>query len=397
MKKIFLSTISFLMIVFFTGASVNTATDIMPVFDSNINQATTQKEQNVHKEFKVNSGQLLYLDLRSGASINVEGWDKELVSIDVELKGRDWEDISLDFDNSSSGVTVTSEYEGRDRDRNAKVSFTIKAPKKFNIKFETMGGGVKLKNIEGEMNGTTMGGSLTLLNLKGNLSLKTMGGNIELTDSDVDGKVSTMGGTVDIINVTGNVDGKSMGGKVTVKNLKRRDGTTIGKEVNISTMGGSIDVDTAPNGADVHTMGGGITINSANKFVKAKTMGGDILIKTVDGSVTATTMGGDVEVTETGTGSDKDIELKSMSGDVTLVVPPGFSMNVEAKIVYDEDDRGDYKIYSDFNLSESTQTKSNGRRGHKSEILTGTGSFNGGQNTVTISTVVGNIYIKKGK
>ena len=46
-----------------------------------------------------------------------------------------------------------------------------------------------------------------------------------------------------------------------------------------------------------------------------------------------------------------------MSGDITLVVPADFSMDIEAKITYDEDDRGKYKIYSDYNLNESTIQK----------------------------------------
>ena len=351
----------------------------------------------VHKEFTVKSGQLLYLNFETGATINVEGWDKNIVSFDAELGGRNWEDINIDFDQTSTGINVTSEYEGSHHNKSSKVDITIKVPKKFDLNFETTGGGVTLNNLEGELKGTTMGGSLTLSKLKGNLSLKTMGGSITLTDSDVDGKVSTMGGKVNIENVTGNVDGSSMGGNVTINNLKRRDGTSTGNETNISTMGGAIDLNTAPYGADVHTMGGNITINSAEKFVKAKTMGGKILIKSVNGSVKATTMGGNIQVTETGTGDNKDIELKSMGGDITLVVPADFSMNVEAQITYDEDDRGEYKIYSDYNLNESTEQKERDNGWRKSETLTGTGSFNAGKNKVRISTIAGDIYIKKAK
>jgi len=379
MKKLFLLSASFLMIIFFSGSSFEGAWNITPGFITSVKQTPPQKDKKVHKEFTVKNSQLLDLDFRTGASINVEGWDKGVVSIDAELGGRDWEDINLDFNQSSSGVNVSSDYEGYNHNRNSKVDVTIKVPKKFDLKFETMGGGVTLKNLEGELKGTTMGGALNLSNLKGNLSLKTMGGK------------------VNIENVTGNVDGKSMGGNVTIKNLKRRDGSSTGKETHISTMGGAIDLNTAPYGADVHTMGGDITINSADKFVKAKTMGGKILIKAVNGRVTATTMGGDIDVTETGTGDNKDIELKSMSGDITLVVPSDFSMDIEAKITYNEDDRGDYKIYSDYNLNESTTQKERDNGWRKTEVLTGIGTFNGGKNKVRISTIVGDIYIKKAR
>jgi Toastrack DUF4097 len=397
MKKLLLLSTSFLMIIFFSGSSYETTWNYTPAFCQNLNAVAMQKDQKVHKEFKVKSGQLLDLDFKTGASINVEGWDKDVVSIDAALGGSDWEDINLNFNQSSSGVNVTSDYEGSHNNRSSNVEVKIKVPKKFDLKFETMGGAVTLNNIEGEMKGTTMGGAFNLTHLKGNLSLKTMGGPITLTDSDVDGKVSTMGGKVNIENVTGNVDGSSMGGNVTIKNLKRRDGSSTGKETHISTMGGAIELNSAPYGADVHTMGGDITINSADKFVKAKTMGGEIIIKSVNGSVKATTMGGNIEVTETGTGDNKDIELKSMSGDITLIVPADFSMDVEASIKYNEDESGEYKINSDFNLNKSTSQKERNNGWKKTEVLTGTGIFNGGKNKVRISTVVGDIYIKKAK
>lgn len=397
MKKIILLTTSFLMIIFFSGSSFEATWNIAPAFSSYTELGYPQKDKKLHKEFSVKSGQLLDLDFKTGASINIKGWDKEIVSIDAELGGSDWEDVNLNFNQSSSGVAVTSDYEGSHNNRSSKVEVTIKVPKKFDLKFETMGGAVTLNNIDGEMKGTTMGGALNLSNLKGNLSLKTMGGPINLTDSDVDGKVSTMGGKVNIENVIGNVDGSSMGGNVTVKNLQRRDGTSIGKETHISTMGGAIELNSAPFGADVHTMGGDITINSADKFVKAKTMGGKILIKSVNGSVKATTMGGNIGVIETGTGDNKDIELKSMSGDITLVVPAHFSMDVEARITYNQDESGKYKIHSDFSLNESTAQKERNNGWRKTEVLTGTGVFNSGKNKVRISTVAGDIYIKKAK
>jgi hypothetical protein len=397
MKKIILLSTSFLMIIFFSGSSIEATWNIAPAFSSYTARANPQKDKRVHKEFSVKSGQLLDLDLRTGATINIKGWDKDIVSIDAELGGNDWEDVNLNFNQSSSGVAATSDYEGSRNNRSSKIEVTIKVPKKFDLKFETMGGAVTLNNIEGEMKGTTMGGPLNLSYLKGNLTLKTMGGPITLTDSDVDGKVSTMGGKVSIENVVGNVDGSSMGGNVTIKNLKRRDGTSIGKETHISTMGGAIELNNAPFGADVQTMGGDITINSADKFVKAKTMGGNILIKSVNGSVKATTMGGNIGITETGTGDNKDIELKSMSGDITLVVPADFSMDINSQITYNQDESGKYKIHSDFSLNESTAQKEKNNGWRKTEVLTGTGIFNGGNNKVKISTIAGDIYIKKAK
>ena len=139
-------------------------------------------------------------------------------------------------------------------------------------------------------------------------------------------------------DVTGDVKGSSMGGEVRFQRVYRRDGSVAspgGVEdvpgltdgtVQISTMGGAIDVDEAPEGVAVHTMGGDIVIAEARRFAKVTTMGGDIHIEAVDGWVAATTMGGDVEVRVDGAGGD--VDLRSNSGNITLVVPSGFSMNL---------------------------------------------------------------------
>ena len=107
MKKLFLFSASFLMIIIFSGSSFEGVWNTSPAFIPCTGQVILQKDKRVHKEFTVKSGELLDLDFRTGASINVEGWDNNIVSIDAELGGRDWEDINLDFNQSSSGVNVT--------------------------------------------------------------------------------------------------------------------------------------------------------------------------------------------------------------------------------------------------------------------------------------------------
>ena len=89
-----------------------------------------------------------------------------------------------------------------------------------------------------------------------------MGGDITVAESTMDGSLKTMGGVVRIQNVVGDVKGSSMGGNVSYKNVRRRDGQTASPEhlgkgkgdinpdtVQISTMGGDIEVKDAPEGA----------------------------------------------------------------------------------------------------------------------------------------------------
>ncbi|MEE8585072.1 MAG: DUF4097 family beta strand repeat-containing protein, partial [Acidobacteriota bacterium] len=267
------------------------------------------------------------------------------------------------------------------------------------------GGGLHLTDREGTFTGKTMGGSLTLENVSGEARLTTMGGEIRLTDSDLDGFLKTMGGKVTFRDVVGDVEGSSMGGNVRYQNVRRRSGEfasprgeavegTGADTVQISTMGGSIEVDEAPQGANLHTMGGSIHIANASRFVKAKTMGGDIEIEDSEGWIQATTMGGDIVVSVM-PGSRGDIELVSMSGDIELRVPADFSMDLDLQIAYTRNSSKSYRIVSDFNFRQEQSSSWDYGKGTPRKYIYGTGSLGGGQNRIRIETINGNIYLRK--
>lgn len=352
------------------------------------------------QKFEVSAGQTLEIDLETGGSIRITGADGNTLTVKSTTRGSDAREVDFRVEKTARGVSIDSEYEGSRRHWSGGVDLEITVPRRFDIEFETTGGGVTIHGVEGELEGSTMGGALDLKNLKGGVKMSTMGGNITLADSDVDGSLSTMGGRVVFRNVKGDVKGSSMGGDVVYDNVTRADGSSTGKAVEISTMGGDITVESAPAGANVSTMGGDIAIASAAGRVKAKTMGGDIEIASLDGGGVATTMGGDIEVRMVGdpASGDRSVELESMGGDITLVVPDGLSMSVEIEIAYTKNSSRNYKIVSDFPVTVSEtpewdyKSKGGGRK-----TITGVGSIAGGKNKIRISTVNGDVTLKKGK
>lgn len=348
------------------------------------------------KEFEVTPGGKLLIDLETGSSIIIEGWDKNIVKAVAEVRGRDAEETEFEFEKTSNGVEITSEYHGWDNNRSSRAELKVMVPNKYDLDFKTMGGDVEIYKLEGMLEGTTMGGSLTLKNLKGYLNLQTMGGEIELTDSEVDGQVKTMGGRVNVENVVGDVDASSMGGKVVHRNVKSSK-KNVGKELDINTMGGGIDVDEALHGATVKTMGGEINVNKVKQFLKAETMGGDIYVKEADGWVKAKTMGGDIELKLNcdPKAEDRDVELVSMHGDVTLYVPANLSMDIDIEIKYSEDDEDEVDIVSDFNVKEEVTEDRKKSHWNKTMTLHGSASLNGGKNKIEIKTVNGRVYLKK--
>lgn len=354
-------------------------------------------DKNYQKEFNVKPGGTLTIDLRTGGFISIEGWNKDVVGADVIVKGRDSDEIVVEFEQNGNNVEINSYYDGDDDSYHSNAKLVVKIPNIYNVELNTMGGDVKIYNVNGKMSGRTMGGGLDLKNLKGNLDLTTMGGEVTVKDCEVNGKVHTMGGDVIVENVTGDLNAKTMGGKVKQVNVKSGSGSNR-SEVNISTMGGPIEVDRALNGAKVKTMGGEITINYAEKFVDAETMGGDIEIKSVDGSIRAKTMGGDIEAKMVGDPSkgDRSVSLNSMSGDITLTVPAGLSMDIEIEIAFTKNYEGDVKIESDFKLNEEISKEWIKSKGSARKYLKGKASIGDGKHKIRINTINGNVYLKKG-
>ncbi len=394
MKKIKMFTVAAMLSLGFLGASYNA--DCSEFESGNI----IKSDRNIKKEFNVKPGGKVIFDLQNGGEIEVIGWNKNIVSVDAEIRGRDAEDINFEINQDGNEISISSYYDGDRNNSKSHEKVYVNVPEQFDVEFETMGGDVKIKKVNGEMEGKTMGGELDLSSLKGKVEMTTMGGNISITDSEVDGKVKTMGGEVLVENVTGDLDASSMGGNVIQRNVKGGK-NSVGKEVNISTMGGEIKVDSAPNGAKVKTMGGDITINSASKFVDAITYGGDIEIKQVDGKVKAKTLGGDVDVKFIGSGDDKDIEITSLGGDMNLSVPSGFSMDVFVEIAFTKESSWsfknfeDVKVDSDFKLNEKRSDKWDYSNGSPRKYYHAKGSFNGGKNKVIIKTINGTVTLKK--
>lgn len=354
--------------------------------------------ETIERVIDTQSRKQLNVNLQSGGSISIQGWDKEQVKVIVDVRKGYLEEGDIRIEKRSTGVDVdisplSSARNGGD------FQLKIHVPAKYNIDLETMGGDVEIEKVEGEFRGQTMGGSLKLADLKGEVRLTTMGGNITLKNAALAGELKTMGGDIYFEDVSGDVKGTTMGGSITLKNTKEIDSNTTG-EVRVSTMGGEITVDDAPQGADVHTMGGEIFIKRAKKYVKAKTMGGEIDIREIDGSVKASTMGGDVDVVMVGDPNlgDRRVDISSMGGEVTLTLPAGISADFDLHLIYTKDSKQNYQIQSDFDIKiEETGKEWEYQNGSARKEVVGRGAVNGGKHSIYVKTINGDITIKKGK
>ena len=360
-------------------------------------------EQIITEEYKVTGDQLLDIDIKVGGDIQVYGWEKDVISVEVKKRGRDYDLCEVDFSQHNNRFELIADVSGRGNIR-CSISVKIYVPLFSSVSFSTMGGDIILENLNGDFKGTTMGGDIVLKNLKGYSKIKTMGGDIEAYGCILSGSVLTMGGDIGLHDVQGDVEVKTMGGEteyfsdyISISGVVFMDSENT-NPLKISSMGGPITIDNAPNGIEAETMGGDIEVKSAGTYAILKTMGGDIDVKSLDGSIEAETMGGDVDVIMVGDllSGVRDVTLTSLGGDIILTVPEGLSMEVEIVINITKNSKKHYKIKSDFDID--IEEKDVNEAGNNIEKrLIGTASINGSKNKIRIETTNGNITIRKGK
>jgi hypothetical protein len=376
----------------------------------------------IEKQVPVTAGQRLVLELETGAAVAVHGAAVSAAVVVIDREGRDAADVEVTVEPTpSGGARIRTHFTGRGRSYSSSLRLDVRVPRRFGVELDSTGGSVHLDGLEGRFHGRTMGGELELTQLTGEVDLRTLGGDIRVASSKLNGKVSTHGGNVRFDDVEGDVEGSSLGGTVTYRNVRggrqpagatersgRRGsgGTTPAAAaaesahgaVVMSSLGGDLDVEHAPDGADLKTLGGNVRVRSAGRYVKAQTLGGDIVIDQVDGRVDATTMGGNITVNMVGgAAGDRRVHLDSKSGELRLAVPSDLAMAVDIHLYYTRDSRRSYRVHSDFPLKIEESGEWDTTHGSPRKLIRATGRQGAGTHRIELVTINGDIYLTRAK
>ncbi|HET9385344.1 MAG TPA: DUF4097 family beta strand repeat-containing protein [Gemmatimonadales bacterium] len=350
-------------------------------------------------EIRVSPGQALELRLDTRADVTITGSDDAWVRVQAIPGDQGASDGVVTTRPTSRGVQIVSKGAGETRFLTGNPArLTIVVPRRFDVHITSMVGNLRVENVEGQIDGETKGGNLTLTGLSGGLNLTTRGGDIHVSNSRLDGKVVTMGGSVTLEDVAGHVNSVSMGGSVVSRTARRNGGAAPGPpgELRITTTGGAIDVAEAMAGAIVTTTGGAIHIQQAAGYVRATTTGGEIRLDSVDGWIEATTPGGGVIATMVGDPDrgDRHVRLVSVGGDITLTVPESLGMRFDITLAYTRNSRQNYEIHSDFPL-QIRRTDWEYATGDRRRHIYGTGTAGNARHLVHIETVNGDVTVRK--
>jgi DUF4097 and DUF4098 domain-containing protein YvlB len=162
-------------------------------------------------------------------------------------------------------------------------------------------------------------------------------------------------------------------------------------------MAGNIDVDDAPSGASLTTMSGNINLKSVGHAATLKTYSGSIEIGAASGPVQATTMSGSIRIHLAPDDSDstREISLRSMSGNITVYLPENFGAEADITLSYTKDYPGVARIIDDTQLPQTTSDKWEGAIGTPRRFVYARGKIGDGKNRITISTVNGDIVLRR--
>ena len=230
----------------------------------------------INKEFSVANDGLLKIATDVGA-IDIETHAKETVLVEVDISGRNAEDMEITFDNSGADVTINGEFDYSGfTNRQVRATFKVTVPQSYNVDLDSSGGSIEIENLIGEVDAHTSGGSISLEDMQGDIDIKTSGGTLDL--ENIKGRINahTSGGSIKIeLPESPTADSKitTSGGSISAYL-----GKNVAVDLFAKTSGGRVSSDFPVTGDTSKRKIAG-TINGGGPDLVLKTSGGSVRIK----------------------------------------------------------------------------------------------------------------------
>lgn len=290
---------------------------------------------------------------------------------------------------------ITGEWPGR-WPRKFSGEVVLNVPREMeSVKIETQCGNIDVKDIVGNFDGQSGGGTVIVDTIGGTVTAETGGGdvrigraggahvvtgggNIELGDMGGPVTLETGGGNVHLISATGAVKAETGGGNISAQKCS--------SSLHAETGGGNIEIGDVGGEVDMSSGGGRLKLASARGMVHAETGSGRMDLGRVSGGVKAETGAGGIVVEIAADSNFTDSELESPAGDVIVYLSPQLAAVIRASI----DAASGHTIISDF---PDIHVTTEGDWGAKT--VWAEGRLNGGGPVLKVKTSTGNIEFRR--
>ena len=144
---------------------------------------------------------------------------------------------------------------------------------------------------------------------------------------------------------------------------------------------------------------GDVNVNNFSGIIEVNTVQGSIRVENINGEVIASTVEGDINITFNKLNKEKTLYFSTVNGDIDITFPKGTNADIMARTM-----EGD--VYSGFDgdvtlgreiedETATTEPQNNFSNIFQSNYITT--RINGGGQEIYLSTIDGNVYIRKGE
>ncbi len=260
--------------------------------------AAQAAEKRLDRTFTVVPGGQLTIEA-DGADIDVAGVDSNQVSVQILVTGsaRAIEALTLSAEQDAGGVLVKAKREGSGwfnwSSGSRQSSIKVSVPKQYNARLKTSGGDISVSRLQGDLNGSTSGGNVRVVEVQGPVKMTTSGGNM------------------DVARIAGKTDIRTSGGDIKVRDVR--------SDLRAETSGGNIQVEQVAGATFAHTSGGEVVVSNVRGNVDAESSGGGVKALQIDGGIRARSSGGDIGVELVG--ANRGIETSTSGGNIVIRMP----------------------------------------------------------------------------
>jgi len=228
---------------------------------------------------------------------------------------------------------------------------------------------------------SSLKGDIRAYNLKNGVTASTMSGNINIEEVKNDINVYAIKGNLYSTKTTGNFVASLYEGKISIKNV-------LGK-INADNNKGDIIITDATGNINSKSVSGDIFLSNINGNIVSDSIKGKIRINSSLGSLDAKSEKGSIETRNIVLGEADKLSLVSMDGDLSAGLSDSISGNINATTKSGI-------IKNDFDIKTSSGTLI-GLKPRSNSLVGFLNMEKNGKNEVLLTTINGNIILKKQK
>jgi DUF4097 and DUF4098 domain-containing protein YvlB len=210
------------------------------------------------------------LSLVSG-TIHVSTWARNQVRVVASTSG----EPSLEFDASSSHLSLEQSRNGRGRGDVGSANYDVTVPTGVRATLSSVSGSIDASGVRGPVEVSTVSGSARLRDLGSTLNVEGVSGDITITNVASDARVENVSGRISLTGIGGSASAETVSGSIVVAGVR-------GDRVHATSVSGDLDFAGAvsPTGRyDLETHSGTTRVrlaSNANVAISVETFSGSV-------------------------------------------------------------------------------------------------------------------------